>query len=745
MSILCVGGSAGRLITLNTKDRMHLKCQSRLTLTLWFWLLGFWNGPCASHGAEPLISLASQWRYNTQSIHPVGWRSVSYDDSAWSVQKAVISFGSLSGGRSLALRSSFVFNGEPRQVALKLSFFTAGGAIFYLNGEELGRYNLDDAAVGSSGLYACHAGPTNIVLHFLGLDAAALLQGTNVLAAEIFPRMAEALGPSYEMRRVFDAALEAVPLGHPQIISQPLHRAILSGEPIDLEATTQGGEPMRYEWEKNGVLIEGASGPRLQIAFASVADSGLYRLRVWNDRGELWSRLTQVQVVPNAKPGSVDPSWRVEFAGFVDGETPSVSQVHLQQDGRMLVAGSFSQVNCVAGFSGAARLLADSTVDPTFQPPALTDIVSGSALRVRAIRELKNGKILLAGVFGKVNGTPRAMFAWLNADGTLDVSRFLKDSRGPISFSYARHGDAIAELDNGQLLLGGDFTLFSGSKFHYGLIRVNEDGTLDQSFQPPLPEGCGVRVIHPLPSKKCLVGGRFIGFWNSNNTIYSGDLLRLEENGSADPTFPISPELSEVTSIVAAPDGSVYAGGLRKNTTCNNIVRLAPNGELDEAFRIVPCDPTDVYSLAVQSNGALIVNGTARFRPDGVKDDTFGPAQLPQGYSGAFAKQLIAMTDDRVLAVGSFMNWDRYFTGPFAYLQAAFYPPDVHVGKAREGVLRISWPEWAREYELQSANRLDDPIAWSTVSAAAATLSERYWQLEIEAAAVGRFYRLKRR
>ena len=83
-------------------------------------------------------------------------------------------------------------------------------------------------------------------------------------------------------------------------------------------------------------------------------------------------------------------------------------------DGRFLIGGNFS----ITGIQrNLMRYTATTSVDGTFQTAT-----SGNGNRVNAMLVQPDGKILIAGSFSQVNGTARANVARLNADGSLDAS-----------------------------------------------------------------------------------------------------------------------------------------------------------------------------------------------------------------------------------------------------------------------------------------------------------------------------------
>jgi len=109
--------------------------------------------------------------------------------------------------------------------------------------------------------------------------------------------------------------------------------------------------------------------------------------------------------------GSLDVSFP---AG--SGPDNTVYFVAPQPDGTIYIAGTFASVNGIA-MNGVARLRADGSLDPSFNPPG--GAVGGAVYHL--LRQT-NGKIVIGGAFSTVNGLPVNRFARLEADGSLDAS-----------------------------------------------------------------------------------------------------------------------------------------------------------------------------------------------------------------------------------------------------------------------------------------------------------------------------------
>src|SRR5437867_7032111 len=102
------------------------------------------------------------------------------------------------------------------------------------------------------------------------------------------------------------------------------------------------------------------------------------------------------------------------------------------------------------------------------QSPLPDSFNPGPDGRVYALALQADGKILLGGHFGMLDGQSRYFIGRLNADGTLDSSF----NPGPGGFGYDVY--ALALQTDGKILVGGEFRIG----------RLNADGTLDASFNP---------------------------------------------------------------------------------------------------------------------------------------------------------------------------------------------------------------------------------------------------------------------
>ena len=168
---------------------------------------------------------------------------------------------------------------------------------------------------------------------------------------------------------------------------------------------------------------------------------------------------------------------------FDPGQGPDaeVRTIAIQVDGKVLVGGIFDQFNGGLTSLNAVRLNTDGSLDNTFSPPSPLDPV-GVGGTVRKIIIQNDGKILLAG------GVRRTVFPITN----LGIIRLNSDDSLDNSFDLQGEGfdgevlDAVIQPD-GKIVVCGGFDLFNGSTapgMASGIARLNSDGTLDAAFNP---------------------------------------------------------------------------------------------------------------------------------------------------------------------------------------------------------------------------------------------------------------------
>lgn len=330
-----------------------------------------------------------------------------------------------------------------------------------------------------------------------------------------------------------------------------------------------------------------------------------------------------------------------------EGASEGVLAVAAQQDGRVLIGGRFTGV---AGqpIAGVARLNADGTLDPTFQPQT-----NGT---VHTLVVQPDGKVLVGGDFTQIGGQAHDHLARLKADGTVDSS-----FHGGASDSVR----VVATQADGRVIVGGLFTQVNGQVCNH-LARLDAEGRLDIGFKPE-PNG-PVYAVEALADGRAYVGGEF--------TEAGGQVRRRVARLAAADTYPYNDmndpsfTLSKATRTVAIqPDGRILVSGWFRNIRDQHtlIARFNSDGTQDHSFISRVDNAYSIYAIAVQPDGKILIGGDfrevesqpyknlARLNSDGSLDTTFSSFLQPiSGY--ADVRNIAVQPDGRILVTGTFLR-----------------------------------------------------------------------------------------
>lgn len=319
----------------------------------------------------------------------------------------------------------------------------------------------------------------------------------------------------------------------------------------------------------------------------------------------------------------------------VNNDPRPVQVVTLQQDGKALIGGDFTQVRD-ATCNRIARLNVDGSLDTSF------NVATGPNNVVKVIKVQPDGKILVGGTFTTWNGAARPCLVRLNEDGTLDTSLASFDAVADF-FSGAEVSDIalqpIASAPHFRVIVGGYFYRpFANGGFHSGIMALNAaNGARDASFnviygahdQGGSSSLTSVSSLALQPDGKVVVGGAFFGF----NNVDTNMLARLTNTGANDATFignlgdGLQPALvgsyCDVLDLLVQNDGKILVGGTfdtASGSSLPDMVRYSEAGVLDTLF-VPPLGPSlGVQSFSLQPDGKVVVGLNGAGNSSGVSN-----------------------------------------------------------------------------------------------------------------------------
>ncbi len=293
---------------------------------------------------------------------------------------------------------------------------------------------------------------------------------------------------------------------------------------------------------------------------------------------------------------------RLTSVGTVDatftpgtGASYDVNTLAIQPDGKILLGGTFTTYNGTAR-NGFCRINANGTLDVTFT------VGSGVGGLSKIVLE-STGKVFLVGSFTTYNLVARKYCARVNSSGGLDTT-----------FDPGVSADnpilCASIQSDGKYVIGGVFTEFTGYTRNR-ITRIGSTGTLDLTFNPNNSANAAIKTVKVQSDGKILIGGEFTSYFETK----ANRIARLTSTGAIDATFSTGTGFNmfgKINAIAIQADGKILAGGFfydYNGTSVNCIVRLNANGTVDGTFVTGSGFNSEVKSIAIQSDGKIVIGG----------------------------------------------------------------------------------------------------------------------------------------
>lgn len=423
------------------------------------------------------------------------------------------------------------------------------------------------------------------------------------------------------------------------LVLQPDGKVLIGGRFTTFNGVTRNGIARL----KNDGTLDTSFNP------GSGADSWVQAVALQPDgRVLIGGQFVTFNGVPRSRIARLNPNGTLDTTfNPGSGANGEVNAIAVRNDGRILIGGGFSDVNGTI-LNNIASLNPDGSLDLGFDPG------NGPDNWLKAVVIQPDGKVLIGGVFTKVNNISISNIARMNADGTLDTG--FDTSPGPNGhvLSTAIHWD-------GKVIIGGNYTMVGAVSRNY-IARLNADGTLDTNFDPGTGTNGLIEAVAIQEDGKVIIGGWF----TKVNGVTRNYISRLNANGSLDTGFDpsIGPNFW-VSAVALQPDGKVVIGGgfiTVNGISRSGIARLNSDGSLDSSFSPGFGADNFVRTIALQPDGKVLIGGwfntvngitrkyIARLNADGTLDTSFDPGIGPNNWVESVAIQ----SDGKVLLAGSF-------------------------------------------------------------------------------------------
>ncbi|MNV05181.1 hypothetical protein D3C71_955080 [compost metagenome] len=288
--------------------------------------------------------------------------------------------------------------------------------------------------------------------------------------------------------------------------------------------------------------------------------------------------------------GSRDNSFNVSF---LNNSLSSVNEINIDVNGKIFVVGSFGQWS-------AFRLNPDGSWDNTF---ALST-TNFTWYEVSCAEILSNGNYILGGSLAPNSGQVQRNLRRVLPSGAFDNTFNL--GNGANNYVYD-----IAMQPDGKMVIGGAFTTYNGVARNY-IARINADGSIDNSFNPGSGTDYWVQTVLVQSNGKILIGGEF----NTYNGIPCKGLVRLNADGSIDPSFDLGSGTEGNVKTLCFVGSDIVAGG--DFVSYNGVGR-------NRITRILTCPP---INITLNSTDVTCNSGS-----DGAISATLTGGTTPYAYS----------------------------------------------------------------------------------------------------------------
>lgn len=199
---------------------------------------------------------------------------------------------------------------------------------------------------------------------------------------------------------------------------------------------------------------------------------------------------------------------------FLVSANNTVNAVAIQSDGSILIGGDFTTLfgggTNVISANRVARILPNGTLDLNFNAGL------GADGEVLDIGVQSDGKIIVVGRFANFDGQPFNRIVRLNSNGSLDLT---------YDPGFGPDGDISVVLiqPDDKIIVGGAFNSFDGI-YRRHIERLEFDGSRDNTFNPGIAADADIHALALQTDGNLLIGGAFTMF----NGVNINRMARLQ-------------------------------------------------------------------------------------------------------------------------------------------------------------------------------------------------------------------------
>ena len=366
------------------------------------------------------------------------------------------------------------------------------------------------------------------------------------------------------------------------------------------------------------------------------------------------------------REGTRDPNFQLATM-----DRPPSAMALIPGSGDLYIGGTFTSYGGMA-IQHLAKLHANGLLDTSFNPgEGFVGLFDGGPGPTRtlvvarmAVEEIGSRRLYVSGIFGSYRGMSVPGFVRVLPTGEIDPTFNVSTGVGVTASTLII--EALLPTADGKVYVGGRV----GNSVSQGLLRINENGSLDPNFLPP------PLTTLTIGSTGETTGDIYVSGFESSNGVLTFRLRRLRPDGSPAPTFQEPTINDQVSTAVPVGDGStdMYAGGFftaYAGNGVNHFARVRGDGALASqtirgsgfSYDVTTVEPGGQGSVYVDTRGDSY-NGSAirplvRLLPNGTLDPSFVFIQEVVPGTGVFIDSVRRPPNDsRLYVTGTFREYD---------------------------------------------------------------------------------------
>jgi len=253
--------------------------------------------------------------------------------------------------------------------------------------------------------------------------------------------------------------------------------------------------------------------------------------------------------------------------GFFTGSQDFVDSIAIQPDGKIITVGLVDKGS--NNDFGLARYNTDGSLDTSFGGTGkVTTDFGGSADSASSVAIQADGRIIVAGSTSNLSSGDFALVRY-NSDGSLDPSF---GGTGKVTTDFMASDDSAASLriqTDGKIVAAGSTA--NASDYDFALVRYNSDGSLDPSFGGTGKVATDFAASYDFASSIAIeADGKIVAAGYMNVPISDFALARYNSDGSLDTSFGGTGKIStdfgahsedQARSVAIQADGKIVAAG----------------------------------------------------------------------------------------------------------------------------------------------------------------------------------------